>query len=139
MISTVRVQEKGQVTIPRTIRRQLNLKKGDLVTFVSTENGVVIKTLDLAADDLLTTLGKSLQARGIQIVDVIARSQKVGADVLTREFNLLPEERNMLFQSLQLKAQAAVEAIRTAEDSVTSTELTEDDIEAEIQETRKQS
>jgi hypothetical protein len=70
---------------------------------------------------------------------VIARSQKVGADVLAREFNLLPEERNMLFQSLQLKAQAAVEAIRTAGDSVTSTELTEDDIEAEIQETRKQS
>ena len=139
MISTVRVQEKGQVTIPRTIRRQMNLKKGDLVTFVSTENGVVIKTLDLAADDLLTTLGNSLQARGIQIVDVIARSQKVGADVLTREFNLLPEERNMLFQSLQLKAQAAVEAIRTAGDSVTSTELTEDGIEAEIQETRKQS
>ena len=139
MISTVRVQEKGQVTIPRTIRRQMNLKKGDLVTFVSTENGVVIKTLDLAADDLLTTLGQSLQARGIQIVDVIARSQKVGADVLIREFNLLPEERNMLFQSLQLKAQAAVEAIRTAGDSVTSTELTEDDIEAEIQETRKQS
>jgi AbrB family looped-hinge helix DNA binding protein len=139
MISTVRVQEKGQVTIPRTIRRQLNLKKGDLVTFVSTENGVVIKTLDLAADDLLTTLSKSLQARGIQIVDVIARSQKVGADILTREFNLLPEERNMLFQSLQLKAQAAVEAIRSAEDSVSSAELTEDDIEAEIQETRKQS
>ena len=139
MISTVRLQEKGQVTIPRTIRQLLNLKKGDLVTFVSTENGVVIKTLDLAADDLLTTLGKSLQARGIQIVDVIARSQKVGADVLAREFNLLPEERNMLFQSLQLKAQAAVEAIRTAGDSVTSTELTEDDIEAEIQETRKQS
>jgi len=139
MISTVRVQEKGQVTIPRTIRRQMNLKKGDLVTFVSTENGVVIKTLDLAADDLLSTLGKSLQARGIQIVDVIARSQKVGADVLTREFNLLPEERNMLFQSLQLKAQAAVEAIRSAEGSVSSAELTEDDIEAEIQETRKQS
>jgi len=36
MISTVRVQEKGQVTIPRTIRRQLNLKKGDLGTFIST-------------------------------------------------------------------------------------------------------
>lgn len=139
MISTVRVQEKGQVTIPRTIRRQMNLKKGDLVTFVSTENGVVIKTLDLAADDLLTTLGKSLQARGIQIADVIARSQKVGADVLTREFNLLSEERIMLFQSLQLKAQAAVEAIRSVEDSISFAELTEEEIEAEIRETRKRS
>lgn len=139
MISTVRVQEKGQVTIPRSIRRQLNLKKGDLVTFVSTENGVVIKTLDLAADDLLVVLAKTLQARGIQIAEVLSRSQKVGADTLVREFNLRSDERNMLFQALQLKAQAAVEAIRTAVESDSSSELTEDDIEAEIQETRKKS
>jgi len=139
MISTVRVQEKGQVTIPRTIRRQLNLKKGDLVTFVSTENGVVIKTLDLAADDLLLALSKVLQARGIQITEVLARSKKVGADTLAREFDLRSDERNMLFQALQLKAQAAVEVIRTAAESDSSSELTEDAIEAEIQETRKKS
>jgi AbrB family looped-hinge helix DNA binding protein len=139
MISTVRVQEKGQVTIPRSIRRQLNLKKGDLVTFVSTENGVVIKTLDLAAEDLLVVLSKVLQARGIQIAEVLARSQKVGADVLVREFNLRSDERKMLFQALQLKAQAAVEVIRTAAESDSSSELTEDDIESEIQETRKKS
>jgi AbrB family looped-hinge helix DNA binding protein len=53
MISTVCVHQKGQITFPRSIRRKLNLMKGDLVTFVSTENGVVIKTLDLAVDDLL--------------------------------------------------------------------------------------
>ena len=139
MISTVRVQEKGQVTIPRSIRRQLNLKKGDLVTFVSTENGVVIKTLDLAAEDLLVVLAKTLQARGIQITEVLARSQKVGADTLAREFDLRSDERNMLFQALQLKAQAAVEVIRTAAELDSSSELTEDDIEAEIQETRKKS
>ncbi len=139
MISTVRVQEKGQVTIPRTIRRQLNLKKGDLVTFVSTENGVVIKTLDLAADDLLTSLAETLHARGIKLDDVITRSQKVSAEVLVKEFNLLPDERNILYQALQLKAQAAVEAIRAVEDKPASSQLSEEDIEAEIQETRKQS
>src|SRR5450759_1743871 len=85
MISTVRVQEKGQVTIPQTIRRQLNLKKGDLVTFISTENGVVIKTLDHAAIDLLNSLAILLRARGTHIDDVIARSQKVSAEVLTRD------------------------------------------------------
>ncbi len=74
MITTVRVQEKGQVTIPRSVRRQLNLKKGDLVTFVSTENGVVIKSLDLAANDLLDTLAKSLGTRGIKLEDVLTRS-----------------------------------------------------------------
>jgi AbrB family looped-hinge helix DNA binding protein len=139
MISTVRVQEKGQVTIPRTIRQQMNLKKGDLVTFVSTENGVVIKTLDLAADDLLAVLAQTLQERGISIADVLTRSQKVGADALAKEFNLRPDERNMLFQALQLKAQAAVEAIRSAEESASSSVLSDDDIEVEIQETRKKS
>ncbi len=139
MISTVRVQEKGQVTIPRTIRRQMNLKKGDLVTFISTENGVVIKTLDLAADDLLAILAKAFQERGIQIADVLTRSQNVGADALAKEFNLRPDERNMLFQALQLKAQAAVEAIRSAEELASPSELSDDDIEAEIQETRKKS
>jgi AbrB family looped-hinge helix DNA binding protein len=139
MISTVRVQEKGQVTIPRKIRKQMNLKKGDLVTFVSTENGVVIKTLDLAADDLLAVLAQTLQERGIPIADVLTRSQKVGADALAKEFNLRPDERNMLFQALQLKAQAAVEAIRAAEESASRSELSDDDIEAEIQETRKTS
>lgn len=137
MISTVRVQEKGQVTIPRTIRRKLNLKKGDLVTFISTENGVIIKTLDLAAGDLLAALEKSLLARGIQLSDVLARSRSVGAEVLAREFGLRADERNTLYQALQLQAQAAIEAIRNAEES--GPELSDEEIEAEIQDARKKS
>jgi AbrB family looped-hinge helix DNA binding protein len=38
----VRIQEKGQVTIPQKIRDKLNLKKGDLVVFEETENGVMV-------------------------------------------------------------------------------------------------
>jgi AbrB family looped-hinge helix DNA binding protein len=137
MITTVRVQEKGQVTIPRSIRRRLNLKKGDLVTFVSTENGVVIKSLDLASEDLLKALSKMLQARGIDLDEVLRRSQQVSADTLAKEFKLQSDERKILFQALQLKAQAAVEAIRSAEVSSSSVELSEEEIEAEIQEARK--
>ena len=137
MITTVRVQEKGQVTIPRSIRRKLNLKKGDLVTFVSTENGVVIKSLDVASEDLLETLSGTLQERGIDLAAVLRRSQQVSADDLAKEFKLQGDERKILFQALQLKAQAAVEAIRSTEDSSASVELSEEDIEAEIQEARK--
>lgn len=46
-LPTVRVQEKGQVTIPLEIRKKLNLKKGDLVTFVETETGVLIKPAEV--------------------------------------------------------------------------------------------
>jgi bifunctional DNA-binding transcriptional regulator/antitoxin component of YhaV-PrlF toxin-antitoxin module len=115
----------------------LNLKKGDLVTFVSTENGVVIKSLDLAANDLLDTLAKSLGTRGIKLENVLTRSQNVSADILVKEFKLKPDERKILFQALQLKAQSAVEAIRAAESTPTSSELSDEDIEREIQESRK--
>jgi AbrB family looped-hinge helix DNA binding protein len=38
----VRVHEKEQVTIPRSIREKLNLKPGDLVIFQETESGIVL-------------------------------------------------------------------------------------------------
>jgi antitoxin PrlF len=47
----VRVQEKGQVTIPRQIRKKLNLKPGDLVVFVETEAGVIVKPASVVASD----------------------------------------------------------------------------------------
>lgn len=49
----VRVQEKGQVTIPRQIRKKLNLKPGDLVVFVETDKGVIVKPASVIADDAL--------------------------------------------------------------------------------------
>jgi antitoxin PrlF len=49
----VRVQEKGQVTIPRQIRKKLNLKRGDLVVFVETDAGVLVKPASVIAEDAL--------------------------------------------------------------------------------------
>lgn len=139
MITTVRVQEKGQVTIPRDIRRQLKLKKGDLVTFISTKNGVVIKTLDSAADDLLIVLGRSLKTRGLRIEEVMAIANKMGSDQLVKEFNLNQEESNILYQVLQLKAQSALESIRIIAESSPAYEITDEDIDTEINEVRKKS
>ncbi len=49
----VRIQEKGQVTIPRQIRKKLNQKRGDLVVFVETEAGVIVKPASVVATDEL--------------------------------------------------------------------------------------
>jgi AbrB family looped-hinge helix DNA binding protein len=38
----VRVQEKGQVTLPAEVRRKTGLKKGDLVSVTTTDDGVLI-------------------------------------------------------------------------------------------------
>ncbi len=42
MIKFSKVQSRGRVTIPVEIRRKLGLKKGDLVAFVETEDGILI-------------------------------------------------------------------------------------------------
>ena len=139
MITTVRVQEKGQVTIPREIRRKLKLKKGDLVTFISTENGIVIKTLNSAAEDLLAVLEKSLKTREIEIEQVLTRSRSTNADQIVKEFKLSLDERNLLYQALQLKAQSAVESIRLIAESKTSYAITDDEINTEVNEVRNQS
>jgi antitoxin PrlF len=48
-----RVQRKGQVTIPREIRRRLGLREGDLVAFTETEQGFVITPQKVVPAELL--------------------------------------------------------------------------------------
>jgi AbrB family looped-hinge helix DNA binding protein len=52
-VTSVRVQAKGQVTIPKEIREKLNLQPGDLVVFVDTEDGVMVKPAVVVTNDSL--------------------------------------------------------------------------------------
>ena len=42
MNTTAKIQDKGQVTIPTSVRRQARLSKGDLVNFTFTKGQIVI-------------------------------------------------------------------------------------------------
>jgi AbrB family looped-hinge helix DNA binding protein len=53
MTTSVRVQAKGQVTIPKEIREKLKVQPGDLVVFVETEDGVLVKPAVVLTDDRL--------------------------------------------------------------------------------------
>ena len=50
---SVRVQAKGQVTIPKEIRDKLNVQPGDLVVFVETDTGVMVKAATVMTDEHL--------------------------------------------------------------------------------------
>ena len=138
MLTTVRVQEKGQVTIPREIRRRLKLKKGDLVTFVITANGVVIQSLEQASSDLLWNLEKNLAIRRITVDEVLTYSQENGGEQAVRKYGLNTEEKAIFYQVLQLRAQMAIESIRTEAEVNGSEQLTDGEIEAEIQAARNE-
>ena len=91
-IPLVRVQEKGQVTIPLEIRKKLNLKKGDLVTFVETEDGVVIQRAEVVAAQSLDEIGKALQAQGISLDELIERGRELRGEIIEEEYGLSDNE-----------------------------------------------
>ena len=67
----VRVQEKGQVTLPADVRRRLGLKKGDLVAIVETDEGVLIAPQEVVATRLLERIGEVLREKGLSLEDLI--------------------------------------------------------------------
>jgi len=87
-IPVARVQERGQVTIPLEIRQKLNLKKGDLVTFVETDDGVLIKPAEVVASEALDQIGRALKEKGISLEELIERGRELRGDILKDEFGI---------------------------------------------------
>jgi AbrB family looped-hinge helix DNA binding protein len=132
------MQEKGQVTIPSDIRKKLRLRKGDLVTFVEKENGVVIQPVEAAAQELFDSLEKSLNMRGHTLEAVLGAYQRIGGEGAGRQFGLSDDEKSTLYMVLQLQAQQALEAIRNQAELPRQYQLSDDEIEAEIQDARNE-
>lgn len=44
MMELSKISEKGQVTVPTSIREKLGLKKGDKLLFIETEDGNIVIT-----------------------------------------------------------------------------------------------
>lgn len=82
----VRVQEKGQVTIPLEIRRKLKLKKGDFITFIDTEDGVVIKPAEILAAETLDRIGEALKERGIDLDKLIESGRDIRQEIYYEKY-----------------------------------------------------
>jgi AbrB family looped-hinge helix DNA binding protein len=82
------VQEKGQVTIPVEIRRKLGLKKGDLVAFIETDQGVMISPQEIVAMDTLDKLGQMLKEQGISLEELIASGSEIRGQIAREKYNI---------------------------------------------------
>ena len=80
----VRIQEKGQVTLPVAIRKQLGLKKGDLVAVVGTPGGVLITPQEVVATEALDQIGAILREHGLSLEELI-EAGRGERDELVRE------------------------------------------------------
>ncbi len=133
MLATVRVQEKGQVTIPSDIRKKLRLKKGDLVTITMREHDVIIQPVKIAVQEALSHLERSLAQRGYKLDDLLAACQRVGGERAARNFDLSEADKAALYNALQLQAQQALETIRLQSEAAGLDRLSDEEIDTEIQ------
>ncbi len=85
-VQVVRVQEKGQVTIPLEIRRKFKLKKGDFVTFIETDKGVVIMPAEILVADTLDKIGKALMEKGIDLDELIQSGQEIRQEIYNEKY-----------------------------------------------------
>lgn len=68
----VRVQERGQVTLPAEVRRRLGLKKGDVVAVVETDDGVFISPQTVVGVRALGQPGGTLEQQGVTIDELLS-------------------------------------------------------------------
>ena len=91
----VRMQEKGQVTIPTEIRKKLGLKRGDLVAIMETPEGVFITPQQVLATKALDSIGNILKEQGVSLEGLIASGREIRTDLLQETYGLTesPKER----------------------------------------------
>jgi AbrB family looped-hinge helix DNA binding protein len=92
----VRIQEKGQVTIPREIRKKLGLKRGDLVAVMETPEGVFITPQQVLATKALDRIGDVLKEQGFSLDDLIASGRQIRTDILQETYGITePSKENL--------------------------------------------
>jgi antitoxin PrlF len=84
----VRIQEKGQVTIPTEIRKKLGLKRGDLVAVMETPEGVFITPQQVLAAKALDSIGDILKDQGLSLGELIASGREIRTDLLHETYGV---------------------------------------------------
>lgn len=86
------VQEKGQVTIPAELRRKLGLKKGDLVAFIETDDGLLISPREVVAATALEQIGAALREKGITLEELMESGREIRGDLIEELYGLVNDE-----------------------------------------------
>jgi AbrB family looped-hinge helix DNA binding protein len=87
-----RIQQKGQVTIPTSFRKKHNLKKGDMVMFVETRKGLLIKPAEVIVSEALDEIGEALKAEGVTLDKWIEKGREFRTKLLIEKYGFTEDE-----------------------------------------------
>jgi AbrB family looped-hinge helix DNA binding protein len=111
----VRIQEKGQVTLPADIRKRLGLIKGDLVAVEGTPEGVMITPQGVLALEALEEIGKALKEQGLTLEEMIESGREERDELLRELYGIDPPDepdqelrrhvrwKHLLFQAARIQ------------------------------------
>ena len=88
----VRIQERGQVTIPAELRKKLGLKKGDLVAMVDVGDGVLITRQEVLAAQALDKIGAVLREKGLSLEELIESGRDERGVLVEKEYGIRPDQ-----------------------------------------------
>lgn len=86
------IQENGQVTLPKELRREYELNKGDSVVFERTAEGWLIRKEEPDPMKLLNELGSLLAARGVTLDELIASGRDIRSEIVREQYGVEPED-----------------------------------------------
>jgi len=75
------IQENGQVTLPLEFRKKYGLKKGDVVVFKETDDGLLISARETLAMNRLDEIGEALEEKGITLDELIAAGRDIRQEI----------------------------------------------------------
>jgi AbrB family looped-hinge helix DNA binding protein len=80
------IQENGQITLPKEFRKRFGLKKGDIVIFKETNDGLLISPRETLAFQLLDELGDELKKKGISLDDLIESGREIRQEIYNQKY-----------------------------------------------------
>ena len=89
----MRIQDKGQVTLPTQVRKKIGLKKGDLVAVMETAEGVLITPQQVVANKTLDKIGEVLKEKGISLEELIESGREVRSQLMKEKYGIEPNQK----------------------------------------------
>jgi len=86
------IQERGQITLPADLRRKYGLKKGDVVVFEETPDGILISPRETLVMRLFDDIGSELQQRGVTLEDLIEGGREIRGELLKELYGIEPDD-----------------------------------------------
>jgi AbrB family looped-hinge helix DNA binding protein len=71
----IKVSSKGQIVIPREIRKKLGVKSGEKLLVLTCDGDIVLrKTTETSMDDIARKIGKKIREENIDVDKLVAEA-----------------------------------------------------------------